>query len=142
MKKTFGKRGKLFLQFLGQEGRMDFQMKPHTTLIPGKNIKHFTCSVYIVVEGTVQYSDIPDSVRTDVFQPGFHLLHTLISDRLFASADTESTGVETASGGLQLDKRLVPAEETAFFRISQRSEVRHSGYAVIMIPAVISGYPA
>ena len=98
---------------------MNLKMKSHPAGILSKEFKHFTSTGSIIIEGSVQNSHILDTMRTDVFKSALHLFDTLISYRFFASAYAERTCVEAASGGLQLDKRLIPIEEDALFRIFQ-----------------------
>ena len=126
---------------------MDLQMEPHLSGIFLKYIQHPAGAFSVVVECPVQHPHILYSVRIYVFQPVSDLFETLISDRLLTSAHAEGTCVETAPGGLQLHKRLVPIEETAFLRISQRRKILHPCSTVVVVgPAAVAilclGYPA
>ena len=94
-------------------------MESHLACILGKHIQHFAGARQVVIEGAVKYSYILDSVGENVLQTLCNLFYTLVSYRLFTSAYTERAGIEAAPGGLQLNERLVPFEERAFFRVFQ-----------------------
>ena len=86
-------------------------MESHLAFVSAEKIQHPACALYVIIEGPVKHSYVLDSMSTDILKSCLYLLHCLIPYWLFASADAECTGIETASGGLQLHKWLVPFEE-------------------------------
>ena len=69
----------------------------------------------IVVECTVEYTYVFDTVFVNGLKPLADVFNGECTYRFFAAADAKGACVETSACGFKLHKRFVPIEETAFF---------------------------
>ena len=67
----------------------------------------------VVIEGAVQNPDVPDAMIMNGLNPFPDCFYGQTAYRFFSAAYTKSTGVETATGCLQLYERFAPVEQLA-----------------------------
>ena len=94
---------------------MDFQMETDVWMEFQEQLQKFLGSSRIEIEGTVEYTDILDSMLMNDFQTLSNGFHGKSTYRLFASTYAKGASVEASTSGFQLYERLAPIEKFTFF---------------------------
>ena len=98
-----------------------------------EQLQKFLGSSRVEIEGTVEYSDVLDSMLMNDSQTLTYGFHGKSTYRLFASTYTEGASVEASTSGFQLYERFTPIEKFTFFGRYQLVEWQYSSEAIVLV---------
>ena len=135
MEHAMGHGEELGLELIAEQGGMDLEMEADVGVL-AEEAEQGQGMAEIEIEGTVEHTDVLDAMGIDKVDAMTDGIDIEIAYRLLASADAEGTGVEAATGGLELDKGFVPVEELAGFGGNKLVELEDAGNATIDVLAI------